>query len=259
MKLLREPLLHFLVAGAALFGIYGWLNRGEDPNAGPLRQVHISEGDVSSLRETWARQWQREPTAEELRGAVRQLLNEELLALEAHDMRLDENDTIVRRRLAQKLNFVIEGTTRLADPTEHDLQGFYASHADQFRTRGARVVRAGLFQFDASQGPGGGCAHGPYGIVGAGQRACRADDRGPLLAGQSEFHDESEQVVSKAFGRSSPKPCLRSRRAPGAGRLGRATGCTWCVFQRCSLRNCVPLPRYVRRCWKRGDATGKRP
>jgi hypothetical protein len=138
LKLLQEPLVRFLVAGATLFGLYGWLNRGEDPNAGPGPQVRISEGDVASLRVTWTLQWQREPTREELRGVVTQLLNEQLLALEAHDMRLDENDMIVRRRLAQKLNFVVEGTTRLAEPTEHDLQEFYASHPDQFRTE-ARV------------------------------------------------------------------------------------------------------------------------
>src|SRR3954471_12471725 len=117
MRVFREPLLHFLFAGAALFGVYGWLNPGDGPNARPSDQVHISEGDVSSLKETWALQWQREPTVEELRGAVRQLLNEQLLALEARTMRLDENDTVVLRRLAQKLNFIIQGTTRLVEPT----------------------------------------------------------------------------------------------------------------------------------------------
>jgi hypothetical protein len=200
MKLLQEPLLHFLVAGAALFGVYGSLNRGDDPNARALPQLHISEGDVSSLRETWTLQWQREPTTEELRGAVTQLLNEQLLALEAHDMRLDENDPIVRRRLAQKLNFVIEGTTRLAEPTEHDLQGFYASHPDQFRTE-ARVSFAQVY-FSATR-----CkdptaeARAVLAELSARGNSDPDGTMGDRFLLGAEFHDESEQMVSNAFGR----------------------------------------------------------
>jgi hypothetical protein len=103
--------------------------------------VHISEGDVSSLRETWTLQWQREPTAEELRGAVRQLLNEQLLALEAHTMRLDENDTVVRRRLAQKLNFIIQSNTLQPNgASSMATTPILASFAPS-----ARVIHAGLF------------------------------------------------------------------------------------------------------------------
>jgi hypothetical protein len=200
MKLLREPLLHFLVAGAALFGIYGWLNRGEHPNAGPLPQVHISEGDVSSLRETWMLQWQREPTTDDLRGAVRQLLNEQLLALEAHAMGLDENDTIVRRRLAQKLNFVIEGTSRLVEPTQHDLQEFYASHPDQFRTEAHVSFTQVYFSPTGRKDPAADARTGLAELSAQGDNEPEGTMGDRLLLG-SKFQDESEQVVSKAFGR----------------------------------------------------------
>ena len=130
-RLLKEPLLHFLLFGALLFGAYAWMNRGAG-DVRPVRQVRVGENDVKWLKETWARQWQREPTREELRGLVMDFLKEELLAREAREMGLDENDTIVRRRLAQKVEFLVQDTARLAEPTEDDLRRFYAAHPERF-------------------------------------------------------------------------------------------------------------------------------
>jgi hypothetical protein len=78
---LKEPLLHFLVAGGLLFAAYGWLNRESvsTPNT-----VHITMAEVNWLRETWARQWQRPPSEQELRGLVTDYLKESLLAREVH-------------------------------------------------------------------------------------------------------------------------------------------------------------------------------
>ena len=115
---LQEPLLHFLVGGAILFGIHAWVNPGSADSDTASRQIRIGAGEVRWLAETWERQWRRPPTQEELNGLVSNLLREELLAHEAKELRLDENDTIVRRRLAQKLEFMIQDTARLAEPTE---------------------------------------------------------------------------------------------------------------------------------------------
>jgi hypothetical protein len=102
MRMLREPLLHFLLIGGLLFATYSWLRRGACDDTAPAG-VRITASEVAWLKETWSRQWQREPTREELRGLATEFLKEELLAREARAMRLDENDTIVRRRLAQKV------------------------------------------------------------------------------------------------------------------------------------------------------------
>src|SRR5512137_1593075 len=130
-KVLKEPLLHFLVIGAVLFAAYAWRNRGAQSDAGG-RQVRISEGDVKWLKETWAKQWQREPNREELRGLVTEFLKEELLAREAREMGLDQNDVYVRRRLAQKVEFMVQDTSRLVEPTENDLRRFYAGNPERF-------------------------------------------------------------------------------------------------------------------------------
>jgi len=79
---LKEPLLHFALAGAVLFGGYALLNRGE-PRAADAEAIHIGDGEVRWLRETFTNQWRREPTSDELKGLVESLLEEELLAREA--------------------------------------------------------------------------------------------------------------------------------------------------------------------------------
>src|SRR5262245_19107109 len=107
MNLLKEPLLHFVLAGAALFGAYSWMNRAaEKPNAGTAPRIQVSAGDVQWLSENWTTQWRRPPTREELRGLVADYLNEQLLAREARVLGLDDNDVIIRRRLSQKLTFL---------------------------------------------------------------------------------------------------------------------------------------------------------
>ncbi len=93
----KEPLLHFLVIGGLLFSLYAWLDRVPDHEP---RMIRITAEKVNWLKETWIRQWQRPPNEEELGGIVTDYLQEELLAHEARESGLNENDTIVRRRLA---------------------------------------------------------------------------------------------------------------------------------------------------------------
>lgn len=131
----KEPLLHFLIAGVLLFGAYAWINPSAlNANQGQQRQIRIGEGEVRWLSETWARQWHREPTSEELRDLVSGLVKEELLSREARELRLDEGDVIVRRRLAQKLEFLLRDTARPADPQEDELRRFYDSRPERFQT-----------------------------------------------------------------------------------------------------------------------------
>lgn len=128
---LSEPMLHFAAAGAVLFAAHAWLASGRvDEMAAEV--VHIGPAEVQWLRESWRRQWQREPDQVELAGLVTEYLKEELLVREARALALDEGDTIVRRRLAQKLEFLVQDTTRLGEPAAGELEAFHASHADLF-------------------------------------------------------------------------------------------------------------------------------
>jgi hypothetical protein len=142
MQLLREPLAHFVVLGALLFGAYAWIDRGraqEEP-----RLVRITGQDIGWLQATWVRQWQRPPTETELNGLVADYLKEELLAREARELGLDQNDTIVRRRLAQKMAFLVQDIARAAEPADADLRRMYAAHPERFQNP-ARVSFTQIF------------------------------------------------------------------------------------------------------------------
>jgi hypothetical protein len=131
---LREPFLHFLVGGGLLFVAYAWLNPsvpGADPEP---REVRIGAGEVRWLTDTWVRQWHREPTPDELRVLVSNLLKEELLSREARELGLDENDTVVRRRLAQKLEFLLQDVARIPEPTDDELRRLYEASPEVHRT-----------------------------------------------------------------------------------------------------------------------------
>ena len=128
-KWLREPLLHFLLIGAALFIFY---NLQTDDSADDSNSIVISESDIDRLITLWEKKWQRLPTETELEGLVEAQIREEVLYREALAMGLDQNDTIVRRRLAQKVEFISADLASQADPSDADLQTYLDTHAEKF-------------------------------------------------------------------------------------------------------------------------------
>jgi parvulin-like peptidyl-prolyl isomerase len=134
-QFLKEPLLHFLVIGALLFGAYAWLNR--DGNDAGVRQVRLAESDVRWLKETFVLERQREPNEEELRALVRGFVKEELLARQAQELGLDKDDIVVRRRLAQKMTFLLQDNSRRAAPSDDDLHRLY--EAQRSRAQSSQV------------------------------------------------------------------------------------------------------------------------
>jgi len=115
--------VHFLPAGAVVFGGYAGLNPGArtEPMPDPIR---IGAGEARWVREAFPSQGRREPTPDEMSGLLATLLDEELLAREARALGLDQHDTMVRRRQAQKLGFLVEDTARLAEPGDAQLRRF---------------------------------------------------------------------------------------------------------------------------------------
>jgi len=196
-RLLKEPLLHFLVIGALLFAAYAWLNRGaadQTKNAGTVR---ITTNEIAWLKETWSRQWQREPTRDELRGLVTDFLKEELLAREARALGLDQNDTIVRRRLAQKLEFLVQDTSRIAEPTEEDLRRFYEANLERFQTD-ARISFTQVFFSREKRADA--ATEAKAALSDLADRG-NAADFGDRLLVDSELVDADMQSVAGQFGR----------------------------------------------------------
>lgn len=128
-RILREPLLHFVLLGAAMFAAYGLVSprSGNEPGA-----IVITAGQVAAIELGFTRTWHRPPTHDELEGLIRDRVREEVYYREAMALGLDKDDTIIRRRLRQKLEFLTDDVVDQAQPTDADLQAYLTAHLDSF-------------------------------------------------------------------------------------------------------------------------------
>jgi hypothetical protein len=119
----REPLVHFFVLGLVVFGLYAALEKRPEPVDDPFL-VEVSSADIEWIRTMWSKRMGREPTVKEMRGTVNQMIREQILSREAVSLGLDEGDTVVRRRLAQKMDFLLKGLSDIREPTEDELRSY---------------------------------------------------------------------------------------------------------------------------------------
>jgi peptidyl-prolyl cis-trans isomerase C len=130
-RLASEPLIHFLVLGAILFGVYAYMERKQG-GYGQSKQIELTIGDISQLVLVFRSQWRRDPTPEELRQLVDDKVREEVLYREALALGLDKDDMIVKRRMAQKMQFLAEDVAAAREPTGGELGTWYEANRDQF-------------------------------------------------------------------------------------------------------------------------------
>jgi hypothetical protein len=129
-KLLHEPLVHFLLLGFLVFAGFRFASRNE---AGEPGKIVVTQAQVESLANGFSRTWQRPPTNLELEGLVREYIREEVCTREALALGLDKDDSVIRRRLRQKLEFISDSVASQADPTDEALQKYLQAHAESFR------------------------------------------------------------------------------------------------------------------------------
>lgn len=134
---LKEPLLHFALLGMLIFAVSAWRER-QRPAENATAQIEITAGTIAWLREGFTRQWHREPDADDLRGLLNDHLREEVLYREALAMGLDRDDSIVRRRMAQKMEFLTQDIAAAAEPDDVALRKFFADNAARY-AKAARV------------------------------------------------------------------------------------------------------------------------
>lgn len=144
---LREPLLHFLLLGVLLFALFEGLggNRGVMSN-----RITVTTAQVQQLVAFFTRTWQRAPTEAELKGLVDEYVREEIAYREAVAMGLDRDDTVIRQRMRQKLEFLAEDAASATPPTAVELQAYLDQHPDSFRVE-PQVAFRQVF-VDASRG-----------------------------------------------------------------------------------------------------------
>ncbi|NOR43389.1 MAG: hypothetical protein GQ572_08635 [Gammaproteobacteria bacterium] len=127
--LLREPLLHFLVIGAALFIIFYQIN---DIQTQTDNRILITKTDLDRLAATWLRSMGRPPSAQEREQQLKHFIREQVLYREAMTMGLNQDDVIVRRRLAKKMEYLFNDLSFIPEPTETELSSYLTEHASKF-------------------------------------------------------------------------------------------------------------------------------
>jgi hypothetical protein len=127
--LVREPLLHFFVVAGGLFLLFNYVSGS---NTVDDDQIVVSTGQIEHFVSLFLKTRQRLPNDEELRGLIDNFVVEEMLYREAIAIGFDRDDTIIRRRLKQKMEFLLDDFATVV-PTEADLQQFLQSNPERFR------------------------------------------------------------------------------------------------------------------------------
>jgi peptidyl-prolyl cis-trans isomerase C len=128
---LREPLLHFLLIGIALFAVYAYAHRGRGGIESP-RQIALTLDDLRQMDMYFESQWHRQPTPAEFQATVEDRVREEVLYREALAMGLDKDDTIVKRRMAQKMQFLAEDVAAAHEPSTAELKAWFEKNSNKF-------------------------------------------------------------------------------------------------------------------------------
>ena len=129
--LVREPLVHFLVLGAGVFGLFALVgDRSEiEPD-----EIVVGAGQIERMSQAWRKTRMRPPTQPELEGLIKDYIKEEIFYREALTLGLDQDNAVIRRHLRQKMEFLSEDIASQTEPDDEALQAFLDTNPDKFRT-----------------------------------------------------------------------------------------------------------------------------
>lgn len=211
MKWYREPLVHFLGIGALLFGLFALLN--DDASSIDANRIEITASNVERLREVWSKQWNRQPTETELKGLINSHIREEVLYREGLALGLDKNDTIIRRRLAQKMEFLFEDLAIQGEPTEENLKAYFDRNKDKYRLP-ARVSFSHIyFNVDRrGQAAYGNAKRLLKRLRSNGSSPVRVSDQGDRFMLGYDYAQKTQQEVANVFGRQFTEKLFKTQK-----------------------------------------------
>lgn len=132
IRLFKEPLFLLLLIGACIYGGYQWFQKREP--ASEQASIRVDSGQIEGMIMQWEKRWNRPPTREEIDGLIQHYVREEILYRQAVAMKLDKNDPITRRRTVQKLEFLTNDIAMSTEPTEAELEQFFAENQAEYRS-----------------------------------------------------------------------------------------------------------------------------
>ena len=207
MKLLKEPLLHFVIIGALIFGVHAWRQGGGDKvDAANAKHIEVNAATIMRLKDGWRRQFQQTPTTDDLRGMVEAHIREEVLCREALVIGLDRDDTIVRRRMAQKMEFLTQDISTAVVPDAAALAKFFAQNAERY----AKPAQASFrhVYFNKEKRGARLDADAKEALAALAKPGVSEETFGDSFLHGFEFNNQSEQDVTSIFGREFAKSVM---------------------------------------------------
>jgi peptidyl-prolyl cis-trans isomerase C len=196
---LREPLVHFLLIGLLLFVASGARNHSSHPGS---NRIELTVDDVRQLQMGFAAQWERQPTSQELSGLIESRIRDEILYREALALGLDKDDNIVKRRMAQKMEFLSEDVANAHEPNTAELRAWYEKNGERFAQPSRATFRHLYFSPDRRRGQRAyaDAVQALSKIVGQPQDSKTAAALADRFMFQDYYGDRSPEQLAKEFG-----------------------------------------------------------
>ncbi|MGH6898853.1 MAG: peptidyl-prolyl cis-trans isomerase [Geminicoccaceae bacterium] len=199
-RLLREPLVHFVVVGVVLFGAYGVLQPNPQSDEGTQR-IEITMDDLRQLAVVWLAQGRPAPTPQQMRALVQQKITSEVLYREAVALGLDQDDEIIKRRLAQKMDFLVADVAAMVPPSAAELETWFDRNASEFALPPHVSFRHLYFSFDRrGDGTQDAAAAGLARIGGLPADAPEASAIADPFMFRNYYGDATPEQMAKEFG-----------------------------------------------------------
>lgn len=195
-RLIKEPLLHFLLLGALIFAGNAWLNR----DAASKDELIVSLAQQENLARTFSRTWQRLPTTEELDGLIRDYVREQIAYRESLALGLDKEDIIIRRRMRQKLELLTEDLATHAPPSDDELKVWLDSHPGDFRLPASSSLQQIYFSIDDSMAAAEQAAGKLLSLLAADESAIDIESAGDRSLLPSQLENVSDREMRSIFG-----------------------------------------------------------
>jgi parvulin-like peptidyl-prolyl isomerase len=213
-KLIREPLFHFLLLGAVIFFI---AERSRSIAVPSGKKIVVTQSQIESIVVGFSRTWMRPPTQEELQGLVNDYVRDEVLYREARTMGLDQDDVIVRRRMRQKFEFLVEDmAARTGPPSDQELEAYLREHVDKY----SEEPSFGFEQIFFSREKRGASAEAEATVMLAclrGKSAIDIENLGDAFLLPSQFEKTSAGETARLFGEKFTNELTKTQLGTWAG------------------------------------------
>jgi peptidyl-prolyl cis-trans isomerase C len=218
---LHEPLVHFIAIGALIFVAYYFVNPSSK-EADQVGRIVLTRDDLRQMAMQWLAQGRALPTRDELVQMVEQRVSEEILSHEAVGLGLDRNDEVIKRRLAQKMDFLAEDIAALQEPGDDELRAWFAANSARFALPPRASFHHLYFSFDRGRSARDAASAALTRITGKPSDINPATALADPFMFRDYYAERTPEQIIREFGPNFAKAVFRTqaRRVGGAGSIG---------------------------------------